>query len=74
MACYDYSEWHKDCPNKGIAFDASGPILYCATCNICADIEAVARRILPADAVKPGKIERPAQGQLSPGVDKGGAK
>ena len=67
---YDISKWHKGC-KKILGPDGT---IFCETCGIVANIEAIGAKISSADACKVGDVARIPTGKQSPGVDKGESK
>lgn len=69
---YDFSQFHPDCKNKQIVNFPDGVHITCLDCGISANVEAIADKIAPKDAVKVGKdFVRVPMGKRSPNVVKG---
>lgn len=71
---YDFSNFHKECKNKGLVMGNDGLCVYCLDCGICANVESVSAKISPGDAVTVNNPERVVLGKQSPNVHKGGSK
>lgn len=73
--CYDLSGFHPLCDGKSIVCGEHGLLIYCPVCQVLANVEAVAGKIVPSEACKAGKeVERKVEGDMSPNVHKGAFK
>lgn len=79
--CYDISQFHPACGNKQLVSGVGGKCaIYCPTCGIVADLEAIAAKVSPSDSCKVQGVglkeneTRQIVGDQSPNVDRGGFK
>jgi len=71
---YDFSGFHKGCPNKQVLTASDGLYIVCLDCGVAANVEAISAKVSPADACRIGTGDRVVIGKQSVGVDKGVAK
>ena len=68
---YDFSKWHSNCGEKQLITAGGALHIYCPTCQVVANVEAISAKISPADACKPGEFDRVNLGKQSANVNKG---
>lgn len=69
---YDISNFHPLCSNKVLQPAFDGKIyVFCPTCGVLADVEAIGAKIAATEACKAGKIDRVVMGDQTAHIDKG---
>jgi hypothetical protein len=71
MPCYDFSKFHPSCAVRGLVYLPDGLHVYCLTCGVTANVEAISGKISPEEACKVGSVDRVIQGDQSFNVNKG---